>query len=79
MGTLTGIRVLRKVIEAGSFVEGFELSTAMVNRHIMHIERRLASETAAPWASPRRGECILSACKTILDDLEATELEPRWP
>jgi DNA-binding transcriptional LysR family regulator len=43
MDTLTGIKVFRQVVESGSFVaaaERLDLSTAMVSKHVMHVERR---------------------------------------
>ena len=44
MDTLTSIKVFRQVVESGSFVaaaERLDLSTAMVSKHVMHVERRL--------------------------------------
>ncbi len=44
MDTLTSIRVFRQVIESGTFVaaaERMDLSTAMVSKHVMHVEKRL--------------------------------------
>jgi len=44
MDTLTSINVFRQVVESGSFVgaaERLDLSTAMVSKHVMSIERRL--------------------------------------
>ncbi|HUN76761.1 MAG TPA: LysR family transcriptional regulator [Steroidobacteraceae bacterium] len=46
MDTLMGRRVFRQVVEAGSFVaaaERLDLSTAMVSKHVMHIEKRLGA------------------------------------
>jgi len=43
--TLTSIKVFRQVVESGSFVaaaEQLELSTAMVSRHVMQLEKRLS-------------------------------------
>ena len=80
MDTLTGIKVFRKVIEAGSFIaaaERLELSAAMVSKHVMHVERRLGvrllhrNSHALSLTEP--GRVYFERCKAILDDLEATE------
>ena len=45
MNTLTSITVFRQVVESGSFVraaEQLELSTAMVSKHVMSIEKQVA-------------------------------------
>jgi DNA-binding transcriptional LysR family regulator len=42
--TLTSIRVFRQVVESGSFVaaaDRLNVSTAMVSKHVMNVERRL--------------------------------------
>jgi DNA-binding transcriptional LysR family regulator len=42
--TLTSIRVFRQVVESGSFVaaaDRLDMSTAMVSKHVMNVERRL--------------------------------------
>jgi len=44
MDTLTSLKVFRQVVESGSLVaaaERLDLSTAMVSKHVMHVERRL--------------------------------------
>ena len=44
MDTLTSINVFRQVVESGSFVgaaDRLDLSTAMVSKHVMAIEKRL--------------------------------------
>ena len=44
MDTLMSIKTFRQVIESGSFVaaaERLDMSTAMVSKHVMHIEKRL--------------------------------------
>ena len=49
--TLTSIKVFRQVVESGSFVaaaERLDLSTAMVSKHVMHAEKRLAQTTVSP-------------------------------
>lgn len=82
MDTLTSIKVFRKVIEAGSFVaaaERLDLSTAMVSKHVMHVERRLGVRlmyrNCRTLSLTEPGRVYFERCKTILDDLEATEME----
>lgn len=82
MDTLTSIKVFRNVIEAGSFVgaaERLDLSAAMVSRHIMHVERRLGvrllHRNSRTLSLTEPGRVYFERCKTILDDLEATELQ----
>src|ERR1700751_3685156 len=80
--TLTSIRVFRQVVESGTFVaaaERMDLSTAMVSKHVMHVEKGLRggvlnrnSRTLSPTEP---GRVTFGRCKTILEDLEATELE----
>jgi DNA-binding transcriptional LysR family regulator len=80
--TLTSIKVFRQVVESGSFVKASEqlnLSTAMVSKHVTHIEKRLGvrllirNSRALRLSEP--GKVYFERCKTILDDLERTELE----
>jgi DNA-binding transcriptional LysR family regulator len=80
--TLTSIKVFRQVVDSGSFVaaaERLELSTAMVSKHVMHIEKRLAvrllNRNSRTLSLTEPGRVYLERCRTILDDLEATELE----
>lgn len=82
MDTLTSIKVFRQVVESGSFVgaaERLELSTAMVSKHVMGIERRLGARllnrTSRALSLTEPGSMYYTRCKGILDDLEATELE----
>jgi DNA-binding transcriptional LysR family regulator len=80
--TLTSIKVFRQVVESGSFVKASEqlsLSAAMVSKHVTHIEKRLGvrllnrNRGALRLTAP--GKAYFERCKTILDDLERTELE----
>jgi DNA-binding transcriptional LysR family regulator len=78
--TLTSIKVFRKIIEAGSFIaaaERLDLSAAMVSKHVMHIERRLGVRllyrNSHTLSLTEPGRLYFECCKTILDDLEATE------
>jgi DNA-binding transcriptional LysR family regulator len=80
--TLTSIRVFRQVVESGSFVKASEqlsLSTTMVSKHITYIEKRLGVRLLERSSRTLRltapGKVYFERCKTILDDLERTELE----
>ena len=82
MDTLTGIKVFRQIVESGSFVaaaERLDLSTAMVSKHVMHLEERLGvrllNRNSRTLSLTEPGRVYFERCKTILDDLEATELE----
>jgi DNA-binding transcriptional LysR family regulator len=80
--TLSSIKVFRQVVESGSFVaaaERVDLSTAMVSKHVMNIEKRLGvrllNRNSRTLSLTEPGRLYYERCKTILDDLEATELE----
>jgi DNA-binding transcriptional LysR family regulator len=80
--TLTSIKVFRHVVESGSFVsasERLDLSTAMVSKHVMHIEKRigvrLLNRNSRKLSLTEPGRVYFERCKNILDDLEQTELE----
>ena len=80
--TLMSIKVFRTVVELGSFVgasERLDLSAAMVSRHVMHVEERigvrLLNRNSRTLSLTEAGAVYFERCKTILDDLEATELE----
>jgi DNA-binding transcriptional LysR family regulator len=82
MDTLTSIKVFRQVVESGSFVsagERLDISTAMVSKHVMHVEQRLGirllNRNSRTLSLTEPGRVYLERCKTILDDLEDTELE----
>jgi DNA-binding transcriptional LysR family regulator len=82
MDTLTSIRVFRQVVESGTFVaaaERMDLSTAMVSKHVMHVEKRLGvrllNRNSRTLSLTEPGRVYFERCKTILEDLEATELE----
>ena len=82
MDKLTSIKVFRQVVESGTFVsaaERLDLSTAMVSRHLMHLEQRLGvrllNRNSRALSLTEPGRLYFDRCKTILDDLEATELE----
>src|ERR1700751_5850186 len=80
--TLTSIRVFRQVVESGTFVaaaERMDLSTAMVSKHVMHVEKGLRggvlNRNSRTLSLTEPGRVYFERCKTILEDLEATELE----
>jgi DNA-binding transcriptional LysR family regulator len=80
--TLTSIKVFRQVVESGSFVaasERLDLSTAMVSKHVMNVEQRLGlrllNRNSRTLSLTEPGRVYFERCKTILDDLEDTELE----
>jgi DNA-binding transcriptional LysR family regulator len=82
MDTLTSIRVFRQVVESGTFVaaaERMDLSTAMVSKHVLHVEKRLGvrllNRNSRTLSLTEPGRVYFERCKTILEDLEATELE----
>jgi DNA-binding transcriptional LysR family regulator len=79
---LTGIKIFRQVVESGSFVaaaERLEVSTAMVSKHVIHLEKRLGvrllNRNSRTLSLTEAGRVYYERCKTILDDLEQTELE----
>jgi DNA-binding transcriptional LysR family regulator len=74
--------VFRQVVESGTFVaaaERMDLSTAMVSKHVMHVEKRLGvrllNRNSRTLSLTEPGRVYFERCKTILEDLEATELE----
>src|SRR5271155_3461039 len=80
--TLTSIKVFRQVVESGSFVAAavrLDLSTAMVSKHVMHLEKRLGTRllnrNSRTLSLTEPGRVYFDRCKTILEDLENTELE----
>ena len=80
--TLTSIKVFRQVVESGSFVaaaERLDLSTAMVSKHVMHVEKRLGvrllNRNSRTLSVTEAGRVYFERCGTILDDLEQIELE----
>ena len=80
--TLTSIKAFRQVVESGSFVaaaERLDLSNAMVSKHVMYLEQRLGvrllNRNSRTLSLTEPGRLYFERCKTILDDLEAAELE----
>jgi DNA-binding transcriptional LysR family regulator len=82
MDTLTSLKVFRQVVESGSFVgaaERLELSTAMVSRHVQHTERRLGVRllyrNSRSLSLTEPGRLYFERCKSVLEALQATEME----
>jgi DNA-binding transcriptional LysR family regulator len=82
MDTLTSLKAFRQVVESGSFVaaaERLDLSNAMVSKHVMSLEQRLGvrllNRNSRTLSLTEPGRAYFERCKTILDDLEAAELE----
>ena len=70
------------MVESGTFVaaaERMDLSTAMVSKHVAYVEKRLGvrllNRNSRTLSLTEPGSVYFERCKTILDDLEATELE----
>ena len=82
MDTLMSIKTFRQVIESGSFVaaaERLDMSTAMVSKHVMHIEKRLGvrllNRNPRTLRLTEPGAVYFERCKTFLDGLHETEAE----
>jgi DNA-binding transcriptional LysR family regulator len=82
MDTLSSIDTFRQVVESGSFVaaaERLEVSPATVSKRIMHVEERLGvrllNRNTRKLSLTDSGRLYFERCKTILEDLQATELE----
>jgi DNA-binding transcriptional LysR family regulator len=82
MDTLTSIKAFRNVVECGSFAaaaEHMDISNAMVSKHVAHAEKRLGvrllNRNSHTLSLTEPGRVYFERCKTILNDLEATELE----
>jgi DNA-binding transcriptional LysR family regulator len=82
MDTFTSIKVFRQVVDSGSFsgaAERLDLSVAMVSKHVTSIERRLGvrllNRTSRSLNLTEPGNLYLERCRSILDELQATELE----
>jgi DNA-binding transcriptional LysR family regulator len=82
MDTLAGIKVFLQVVESGSFVaaaDRLDMSTAMVSKHVMAVERRLGvrllNRNSRSLSLTEPGRIYFERCKVILGDLEGTELE----
>jgi DNA-binding transcriptional LysR family regulator len=70
------------VVDSGSFVraaEVLDMSTPMVSRHVMHVEQRLGvrllNRNNRSLSLTESGRVYFERCRSILDELQATELE----
>jgi DNA-binding transcriptional LysR family regulator len=82
MDTLNSMKSFLQVVESGSFVgaaERLDLSTAMVSKHVMSVEKRLGirllNRNSRTLSLTEPGRMYFERCKTILDDLQDAELE----
>lgn len=80
MDTLLSMRVFRRVVEAGSFVQAAEqlqLSAAMTSRHVAHLERhlgaRLLNRSTRHLSLTDSGADYFERCTCLLDGLEEAE------
>jgi len=59
--------------------ERLEMSTAMVSKHVMHVERRLGvrllNRNSRSLSLTEPGRVYFERCKSFLEELQATELE----
>jgi DNA-binding transcriptional LysR family regulator len=84
MDTLTSMKVLRQVVESGSFVaaaQRLNLSTAMTSKHVTHLERnlgaRLLNRTSRHLSLTEAGTIYYEQCREMLDNLEMVEAAVR--
>lgn len=84
MDTLLSMKVLRQVVESGSFAaaaERLNLSTAMTSKHVMHLERnlgaRLLNRTSRHLSLTEAGTIYYEQCREMLDNLEVVEAAVR--
>ena len=82
MDNFRSIAVFRQVVESGSFAsaaERLEMSTAAVSKHVKSVEQRLGvrllNRNSRNLSLTEPGSVYFERCKSILDNLRATELE----
>jgi len=82
MDTFRSIAVFRQVVESGSFAsaaERLEMSTAAVSKHVKCVEQRLGirllNRNSRNLSLTEPGSVYFERCRSILDNLQATELE----
>jgi DNA-binding transcriptional LysR family regulator len=82
MDKFTSMKVFRQVVESGSFVGAADrlgISTPMVSKHVMAIEKRvqlrLLNRNSHRLSLTEPGKLYFERCKSILEDLQETELE----
>lgn len=80
MDTLLSMRVFRHVVEQGSFVAAagrLQLSTAMVSKHVMQLEKRLGTRllnrSSRHLSLTEAGSLYLDQCRDLLDTLDEVE------
>jgi len=80
MDRLTGLRVFREVVEAGSFSAAatrLSLSAPMASKHVAQLERelgaRLLNRSSRKLSLTDAGELYYAQCREALDTLEAAE------
>jgi DNA-binding transcriptional LysR family regulator len=81
MDTLLSMKVFRRVVELGTFVEAAErlsLSPAMTSKHLMHLEKhlgtRLLNRSSRSLSLTESGKLFFERCKGILEEVEEAEL-----
>lgn len=84
MDTLTRMRVLRRVVERGSFsaaAADLELSNSAVSKHIRQLEAylgaRLLNRTTRRLSLTEAGRAYYERCVRLLDDVDEAELAVR--
>lgn len=82
MDTLESMRVFVRVVELGSFAaaaRGFDLSPAMVSKHVAHLEKRtgarLLNRTTRQVRPTEAGATYFDQCTAILWSIDAAEAE----
>jgi DNA-binding transcriptional LysR family regulator len=77
MDRLTGLRVFREVVEAGSFSSAatrLSLSAPMASKHVAQLERelgaRLLNRSSRKLSLTDAGELYYAQCREALDTLE---------
>ncbi len=80
MDTVLSMKVFRQVVESGSFVgaaDRLSLSTAMASKHLMHLEKHLATRllnrSSRSLSLTESGRLFLERCKVILEEVEDAE------
>jgi len=80
MDTLTSLKVLREVVEVGSFVSAAErlgISAPMASKHVAHLERelnaRLLNRTSRHLSLTEAGAVYFEQCRDALDTLQSAE------
>ena len=82
MDTFRSIAVFRQVVESGSFAsaaERLDMSIGAVSKHVKSVEQRLGirllNRNSRNLSLTEPGSVYFERCKSILDNLQATELE----